>query len=53
MAAFVGDNRSTQKTRGYGAETIVAPEVIFELKWDSKADIWSVGATVRADYLRS
>ena len=37
----------TQKARGYGDETIVAPEVVFGLGWDFKADVWSAGASVR------
>src|SRR5437773_1117895 len=40
------EDEYTQKARGHGAETIVAPEVIVGLKWDLKADIWSVGASV-------
>jgi len=45
-AGFVQDDEDTQKIRGYTAETVAAPEVLFGLPWDSKADIWSVGASV-------
>jgi serine/threonine protein kinase len=51
-AGFTEDDEHTQKTRGYGAETIVAPEVIFGLGWDSKADVWSVGASVTINSIR-
>jgi hypothetical protein len=42
----------TQKARGYGDETIVAPEVVFGLGWDFKADVWSAGASVRTPSIR-
>jgi hypothetical protein len=50
---FTEDDEHTQTARGYGAETIVAPEVVFGLKWDSRADIWSVGASVFPDPIRA
>ena len=46
IAGFVEDDENTQKIRGYGDETVAAPAVLFGLPWDSKADIWSVGASV-------
>ena len=51
LAGLIEDDEYTQKTRGYGAETIVAPEAIFGIKWDLKADIWSVGASVPSVFI--
>ena len=43
-AATFAEEKSESKA--YGAISIAAPEILVGLRWNSRADIWSIGASV-------
>jgi hypothetical protein len=47
FACFIEEDEDARQKKGFGNAFIVAPEVLLGCYWDCRADLWSLGASVK------